>query len=225
MSLTDIISQLARLRPFSSDAERCVALHDFVRDEIEFGFTSDFESVRPEQTLELKRGHCNAQADLFRALLESAGIPARLRFVELDKEVLRYAVPWPVFVLLPPKLFHALTEVEIGGRRVRTDSYIFKTAMFQRQMEKLAQSGLTAGFGLGEESTCEWNATGDAFAQAHSSDVNDGNAVYQSLEAALIDKAGNNRLLGIHFNQWLGCVPGSFRRASESYLNSRLDCR
>jgi hypothetical protein len=223
MSLTDIVSQLARLRPFSSDAERCVALHNFVRDEIEFGFTSGFESVRPEQTLELKIGHCNAQADLFRALLESAGIPARLRFVELDKEVLRYAVPWPVFVLLPPKLFHALTEIDVGGIRVRTDSYIFKPVMFQRQREKLGRSGLTAGFGLGKEATCEWNATGDAFAQAHSSDVNDDNAVYPSLNAALSAKAGNNRLLGIHFNQWLGCVPSGFRRASESYLNSRLD--
>jgi hypothetical protein len=106
---------------------------------------------------------------------------------------------------------------------VRTDSYIFKTTMFQRQRDKLGQSGRTAGFGLGEKATCEWNATGDAFAQAHSSDIDDSNAVYQSLEAALSDKAGSNRLLGIHFNQWLRCVPASFRRASESYLNSRLD--
>jgi transglutaminase-like putative cysteine protease len=225
MTLTDVLKRTAKLRPFSSDVERCVALHDFVRDEISFGFTSGFESVSPEQTLTLGRGHCNAQADLFRTLLESADIPARLRFVKLDKQVLRYAVPWPVFMLLPSKLFHAVTEVWVNEIWVKTDSYIFQPYMFRSHKEKIERFGLTVGFGLTEESTCEWDAITDAFSQARSSDLDNDNPIYSSLQAALNEKAGNNRLLGIHFNQWLKCIPSVFQRASERYLNSRLEVR
>ena len=222
-SLADVVKRLARSVPFGNDAERCIALHDFVRDEISFGFTSGFERVSPERTLELRRGHCNAQADLFRALLEVAGIPARLRFVGLDKQVLRYAVPAPVYLLLPSALFHAVTEVQVDGKRTNTDSYIFQPDMFRRQKERLEGSGLTAGFGLTAEATCQWDTTGDAFSQAHSRNIGESNPVYENLDAALKEKAGNNRLLGIHFNQWLGCIPGALQRTSEKYLNSKID--
>ena len=89
MTLRDVIRQLQDTTAFSSERERCVALHNFVRDEIAFGFTVGFEGVSPEQTLAARRGHCNAQADLFRALLEAVDIPARLRFVQIAKETLQ----------------------------------------------------------------------------------------------------------------------------------------
>lgn len=225
MTINDTVNLLEKTQPFGNEVERCITLHDFVRDEISFGFNTGFESVSPEQTLQLRRGHCNAQADLFRALLEAADIAARLRFVQLDKQVLRYAVPGPVFMLLPATLFHAVTEVNVAGKWLNTDSYIFQPAMFHQQIEKLEESGLAVGFGLTEEATCEWDTIGNAFTQARSRDLDKDNQIYTSLEDALLEKAGNNRLLGIHFNQWLGCIPGVLRRVSESYLNSRIEVR
>ncbi len=225
MTLTDALNKLDKLHKFGNKTECCVALHDFVRDEISFGFTAGFEGVSPEQTLQLGRGHCNAQADLFRALLNAAGIAARLRFVQLDRRVLRYAVPTPVFALLPAKLFHAVTEVNVEEKWLHTDSYIFHPGMFYRQKEKLDRSESAVGFGLTKEATCEWDATTDAFSQACSEDINNNNLIYPSMEHALREKAGNNRLLGIHFNQWLGCIPGALQRVSERYLNSRLEVR
>lgn len=223
MTIAETVSRLVKTRPFGEEAERCVTLHDFVRDEIAFGFTTGFESVTPESTLQLRRGHCNAQADLFRALLEAAGVAARLRFVQLDKQVLRYAVPKPVFMLLPAMLFHAVTEVHVGGEWLNTDSYIFHPDMLYRQKDKLKKAGLSIGFGLTEEATCEWDAKGDAFSQARKEDLCNSSEIYPRLETAIAEKAGNNRILGIHFNQWLGCIPGVLRRASERYLNSRIE--
>ena len=223
MTLRDVIRQLQDTTAFACERERCVALHNFVRDEIAFGFTVGFEGVSPEQTLAARRGHCNAQADLFRALLEAVDIPARLRFVQIAKETLFGAVPPPVYFCLPTTLFHAVTQVRVAGAWSNTDSYILQPAAFARQMARLLQTGRALGFGLTRSARCEWEGTTDSFAQALASDLHEGNPVFASLADALAAKAGNNRLFGIHFNRWLACVPPALNQAGERYLNSRLE--
>ena len=206
----------------ANERERCVALHDFVRDEIEFGFTDRFEAVAPEHTLQLKQGHCNAQADLLRALLETADIPARLRFVNLDKRILRHAVPAPLYYCLPATLFHAVTQVRQANSWLNTDSYIFSEAGFRRQHRRLIDSGLVLGYGLTRDGTCHWNATGDAFAQACPADLTAVDPIFPCLEAATAAGAGNNTLCGIHFNQWLQHTPRPLKSIWHRYANSRL---
>ena len=170
----------------------------------------------------MRRGHCNAQADLFRALLSAAGISARLRFVQIDKQVLFRAVPQPIYLCLPQTLFHAVTQVCVEGIWRHTDSYIFQPAVFLRQKQCLVQSGLPAGFGLTREARCEWNAAEDSFSQAGAGDLNESNPIFATLPDALAAKASNNTLLGVHFNQWLACIPAPLHRAGEKYLNSLL---
>jgi hypothetical protein len=221
-NIRDTLRLLRQTRSIRSDHECCVALHDFVRDEIRFGFTSRFESVTPEQTLELRRGHCNAKADLFRALLVEAGIPARLRFVQLNKRILLQAVPRPVYYCLPDTLFHAVTQVKVAKDWLNTDSYIFDPVTFQRQKQRLIQSTLPLGFGLTQNACCDWDASRDAFSQASASDLSKDDPVFSTLADTLADKASKNTLLGIHFNQWLDSIPGPLGRTWENYLNSRL---
>lgn len=220
--LNDVIAGLQARTAFRSEQERCVAIHDFVRDEIAFGFTAGFENVTPEQTLALGRGHCNAQGDLFCALLRAAGILARLRFVALDKRVLFGAVPLPVYYCLPARLFHAVSHVCVDRRYLHTDSYLFSAAMLHRQNQRLADSGLAVGFGLTAAASGDWDARRDSFTQATAGDLNGNNPVFATLADALAARAGNNRLFGIHFNRWLSLVPQRLHRFVEGYLNSRL---
>lgn len=221
-SLSEAVRLVAASHPFSTGQERCVALHDFVRDEIDFGFTTEFESVTPERTLELRRGHCNAQADLFRALLHEAGIAAQLRFVQLDKAILRYAIPDPIYFLLPRSLFHAVTQVRLANAWLNTDSYIFDCSTFGRQRNRLVSSGLRTGFGLAQDATCRWDATGNAFSQASADILTAHDPVFPSLQAAIAAHAGGNTLFGLHFNQWLSCIPHPIGRAWSRYVNGRL---
>ncbi|MEJ2407288.1 MAG: transglutaminase-like domain-containing protein [Candidatus Thiodiazotropha sp.] len=209
-------------QPLASDRERCIALHDFVRNEIRFGFTADFETVTPEQTLQSKKGHCNAQGDLFCALLGEAGISARLRFVQIEKQILRHAVPEPIYYILPPTLFHAVTQVNLSDRWFNTDSYLFDIDRFQRQKEKLIHSGLPCGFGLSGNATCYWDGSSDAFAQAYSGVLTPQDQIFPSLRTACDARAGNNTLFGIHFNTWLSWIPSPLRNVWEQYANSRL---
>jgi len=220
--LNDVLAGLRAHTAFSSEQERCIAIHDFVRDKIAFGFTAGFENVTPAQTLALGRGHCNAQSDLFCALLRAAGIPASLRFVALDKCVLFGAVPLPVYCCLPARLFHAVCQVCVDGQHLHTDSYLFPLAMLHRQKQRLAESGLTVGFGLTAAASGDWDARRDSFAQATAGDLNENNPVFATLADALAAWAGNNRLFGIHFNRWLSLVPQRLHRFAEGYLNSRL---
>ena len=220
--LEEVLRRLCAEGPFDSARERAVAIHDYVRDHIAFGFTLGFETVTPQQTLACRRGHCNAQGDLMRALLAAAGIRARLRFVRLDKRVLRQAVPAPVYRCLPSYLFHAVTQVEIDGGWQHADSYLFPPSTFARQQRRLAATGWAQGHGVHRAGRCDWRADGDAFAQANARDLAPDDPVFDSLAAAMTARAGNNRLLGLHFNQWLAAVPSPLRHTAERYLNSRL---
>ena len=221
-TIASVLETVRRQALPADDREYCVALHDYVRDQVRFGFTTGFESVTPEQTLILGRGHCNAQADLLCALLRGAGFEAGLRFVALDKRILRHAVPAPVLFCLPSKLFHAVTQVGLGGQKLNIDSYIFDRSGFRQQRARLRAAGLERGFGLGQGAVCDWNGRGDAFSQAEPGNLAPDNPRFATLAEAVASRAGNNTLLGVHFNQWLACVPTPLRRVSERYLNSRL---
>ncbi|WP_158253702.1 transglutaminase-like domain-containing protein [Chromobacterium alticapitis] len=222
-TLGGTLEQIRRRALPADDRELCVALHDFVRERVRFGFTSGFESVTPLRTLALGRGHCNAQADLLCALLREAGFEAALRFVALDKRVLRHAVPLPVWLCLPARLFHAVTRLRLNGEWKHVDSYLFERQAFARQLQSLRRSGASQGHGLGAQASCDWQGRRDAYAQAVPADLRLDDPVYPTLAEAVAARAGNNRLLGIHFNRWLACVPPPLRGMGEAYLNSRLD--
>ena len=72
----------------ADDRKRAVAIHDFVRDEIRFGFSGDFYDQRASAVLAGGRRFCNTKSTLFVALLRAAGIPARQRFVDIDADIL-----------------------------------------------------------------------------------------------------------------------------------------
>lgn len=222
MALTEILQHLQGSWPFDHPRERAVAIHDFVRDHIAFGFTTWFETVTPAQTLLRRRGHCNAQADLMCSLLNASGVAARLRFVQLDKRVLHYAVPALVYQCLPPDLFHAVVQVELDGVWWHCDSYIFEPAMFAAQQKKRLAAGLPLGYGVTSEGTCQWAGDADAFSQARPTDLHPQDPLFASLAEAMAARAGNNHLGDLHFNQWLGAVPAPLQQAVEHDLDSRL---
>lgn len=68
--------------------EKAVALFNFVRDTIKFGFTGRFDEASPVETLKSGRGHCNPQAGLFASLCNAVGVEARVHFVQISNDVL-----------------------------------------------------------------------------------------------------------------------------------------
>ena len=64
------ISELAQriTDKFSTEREKAVALHDYVRDNIKFGFNRYFDLSTPDNTFDLGMGHCNPKGWLITAL-------------------------------------------------------------------------------------------------------------------------------------------------------------
>ena len=206
----------------NSDNECCISIHNYIRDKIKFRFTIDFDKASPTHTSLTHQGHCNPQADLFRELLSRAGFPSRLHFVYIDKRILWHAVPTVIYLLLPKRLYHAVTEVYVNNRWQSVDSYIFDSTTFNQQQTKLLITDLPYGFGLRRTSTCEWRADGDALCQASDEDLRKCNDRFETLAQSVMENAGSNKCCGIPINQWLGMVPRPLRSPYELYVNRLL---
>ncbi|MEO1580704.1 MAG: transglutaminase-like domain-containing protein [Pseudomonadota bacterium] len=138
---------------------RAVALHNHVRDNVRFGFTSAFYDMKASQVLLSRQGFCNPKATLLTALLRGAGIPARQRFFGLSSQVLNGLInPGSDYV------DHAVVEVWLEERWIRTDSYIIDAELFQAGV--LAHTDVL-GFGVRRDGGTEWDGETDCFAQFH----------------------------------------------------------
>lgn len=155
------------LEPGLSDREKAVRIHNFVRDEIRFGWQREFYEVRASEVLTSRIGYCNTKSTLFIAMLRAAGIPARPYFVDLDTRLLSGIINTGT-----PYVDHSFTEVLLEGQWVRTDSYIVDASLFAAARDRLEREGRMIGYGIHRQGTVEWNGRDDAFSQF----VNDGSS-------------------------------------------------
>lgn len=152
-----------------SSRELAVALHNFVRDEIPFGFTDRFDLATPEHTLQQGRGHCTPKTNLLVHLLRQAGFD--------DATVVSVPIPNTVFDNLegrnsfPGTVQHCFTEVTVEGRACRLDSYVTDKPLFNAALSKFKLDNnmngnqTKLGCAIHRDGTCEWDGQSDAFSQ------------------------------------------------------------
>lgn len=144
----------------AGERERAVRLHDFVRDEVRFGFESAFYDMKASEVLEARRGFCIPKTTLLVALLRAAGIPARVRVVDLGSKVLD-----GVLSTGGDYVDHSYTEVFLEGRWLRLDSYTVDAPLYARARERLLREGKHVGYGVHVNGGVEWDGTREAFIQ------------------------------------------------------------
>ena len=150
-----------------SSRELAVALHNFVRDEIQFGFTYRFDLATPQHTLQQGRGHCTPKTNLLVHLLRQAGFE--------DATVVSVPIPNTVFDNLegkgrnsfPGMVQHCFTEVTVDGQLCRFDSYVTDKLLFQAAQSRLKseENKSPLGYAIHRDGTCEWDGKSDAFSQ------------------------------------------------------------
>lgn len=162
----EIAAAAARLTAGAAgDAARAVALHDFVRDRVRFGWAPAFERQRASEVLASGIGFCNTKSTLFVALLRAAGIPARVHFATLHRRVLDG-------LIRPPQTYvdHSWTEASVNGRWVATDSYNVDLPLHRAALARCRAEGRLMGYGVHVNGTPHWDGRAPAFVQF----VNDG---------------------------------------------------
>ncbi|MEM1296727.1 MAG: transglutaminase-like domain-containing protein, partial [Verrucomicrobiota bacterium] len=157
----EIRAQVARLvRKDAEPWENAVAIHDFVRDEIEYGFGPRFYEHKASEVLSQGRGFCNSKSTLFVAMLRAAGIHARQRFVEIEPPIL-YGIVNPG----TPWLDHSFTEVWLEGNWVAVDSYNVDPELNRGARIRLQRERKVQGYGVHSSGTIRWDGKTNSFSQ------------------------------------------------------------
>ena len=102
----------------ATQRETAVNIHDFVRDEVRFGWRPRFYAMPASQVLKTGVGYCNTKSTLFVAMLRGAGIPARQHFVSINTDILE------PFVRLPQPYAAGASSETAGDHR--TDQAVYE---------------------------------------------------------------------------------------------------
>ena len=144
------------VRGLADPVARTRVLHDRVRDEIPFGWSSRFYAETPEETDAARVGFCITKSALLVRDLRANGIAARMVFAEIDVGILRGLIdpgtPW---------LDHAFVEADLPGGAVAFDSHIVDLPLFNAAQARLRREGLAFGYGVHGEGSAQF----DGFSQ------------------------------------------------------------
>ena len=104
-----------------TDRERALALHNYVK-KLPFERSFKYRMRNAREVMDAARGDASDKATLLVALLRRCRIPARIRYVELDGQILRGLTSRMTTAPRP------VVEIWLHSRWVRTDTYIFDAA-------------------------------------------------------------------------------------------------
>lgn len=189
--------------------ERAVALHDFVRDRITFGFNRYFDAAEPDDTLACGVGHCNPKSRLLLGLFRTAGLEAYQHFVVIPKDILKGALPASRYWMIPAEVSHSFVEVKLEGYWCRVDSHIVDTPLLRAAQARLAREGRPLGYGVRADSTNVWDGRNDAFSQFDETMLIEDHGRVEDLDAYFQSPRYRGKILGLRFNtmfQWMGDV-------------------
>lgn len=120
----------------------------FVRDDIRFAFPRDGDFVKASETILLGYGQCNTKATLLLALCRATGIPARIHFSLITKDIQKGFFTGLAYWLMPDEISHSWIEVEIDDHWVRIDTFINDLPLFNAAKSALERRGWTVGYSV-----------------------------------------------------------------------------
>ena len=134
----------------STECEKAVELHNYIRENVKFGFNKYFDATPLDYTLTCGYGHCNPKSRLMVALFRAIGLESYQHFVVIPKDILKDANPPSRYWMIPAELSHSYVEVKVEGKWCMVDSFIVDTPLLkgaQARME-VHPSGLWSACGL-----------------------------------------------------------------------------
>jgi hypothetical protein len=145
-----------------------LAIYNFVRDEIRFGYNLQDE-LPASRILSDGIGQCNSKGILFMALLRACGIECRFHGFCIDKQLQKGAITGIWYRLAPPEIVHSWVELEHEGRWVNLEGFILDMAYLHNIQAQNPESK-ESFCGYGVATTClakpevEWEG-GDTYIQ------------------------------------------------------------
>jgi transglutaminase-like putative cysteine protease len=161
-SLLDLEDPRLRLRARAltqlckTDREKALAIYGFVK-RLPFSKPLKLRLRTAREVIDYGRGDADDKSVVLIALLRAAGVPARLRYIELRGEILRGLTSAVGSAARP------LAEIFVGGRWLRTDTYIFDAAYMAAACKRLQDAGWEWGYGIHRDGNAIWSGAADAY--------------------------------------------------------------
>ncbi|MEA3439750.1 MAG: transglutaminase-like domain-containing protein [Chloroflexota bacterium] len=184
-----------------SELEIAIMLHDYVRDNVKFGFNKYFDAAPPDYTLAYGYGHCNPKSLLMVSLFRTADLESYQHFVVIPKDILKDAIPASRYWMIPAELSHSYVEIKVEGVWCSIDSYIIDTPLLNAAQDMLAREGRSLGYGVRVGSINVWDGQCDAFSQFDHGMMIEDHGRVDDLDRYYRDKRYRNRALGLPFNR------------------------
>lgn len=175
-----------------SEYDAIGAIHDFVRNEIPFGYNAS-DDLRASEVLRDGYGQCNTKGTLLMALLRSIGIPCRFHGFTIDKALQRGAIPEPVYRLAPPNIIHSWVEVFHDDRWINLEGFILDVGYLEGVRSLFPDDqGELCGYGVGtdrlQDPEVEWKGR-DTYIQK--TGINHDFGVFDSPDAFFTEHGAN----------------------------------
>jgi hypothetical protein len=139
-----------------NEREKALAVYGFVK-RIPFAKPLKLRLRTARQVIDAGRGDADDKATVLVALMRRAGIPARLRYIELRGEILRGLTSNVASAGRP------VAEIWLNDCWMRTDTYIFDAVYMAAARQRLKMHGWDWGYGIHRNGHMIWSAAGDAF--------------------------------------------------------------
>lgn len=202
-----------------TDVERAVKIHDYVRDNLRYGFTNKFDEASPMETLSAGVGHCNPQTTLFVSMLRAVGIEARYHFVTLSGEILRGVLPNP-----PSEISHGFAEVRLNGKWLKVDSYIVDPDHAAGALARLEREGRDVGYGIHSKGRVTWDGRSDSFSQfADSKMMIEDQGTWEEAEDFFASRGFRHRIGPFSFSSLFRTIPATFFSVFGVFVESRIN--
>jgi hypothetical protein len=140
----------------TTEREKALAVYGFVK-RIPFAKPFKLRLRTARQVIDAGRGDAADKATALIALMRAAGVPARLRYIELRGEVLRGLTSNVA------SAGRAIAEIWVNDRWMRTDTYIFDAVYMAAARQRLKEHGWDWGYGIHRNGDAIWSAAGEAF--------------------------------------------------------------
>jgi hypothetical protein len=184
----------------ATECEKAIALHDYVRENVKFGFNKYFDAAPLDYILSYGHGHCNPKSRLMVALFRAAGLECYQHFVVIPKDILKDAISPSRYWMIPAELSHSYVEVKVEGKWCSIDSFIVDTQLLKGARARLAKEGRSLGYGVRLDSINTWDGHRDAFSQFDPGMMIEDHGRVDNLEAYFHDKKYRHVVFGMPFN-------------------------
>ncbi len=184
----------------ATEREKAIALHDYVRENVKFGFNKYFDASPPDYTLTSGYGFCNPKSRLMVSVFRAAGLKSYQHFVVIPKDILKGAIPATRYWMIPAELSHSYVEVKVEGKWCMTDSFIVDTPLLKGAQARLAQENRSLGYGVRTDSINTWDGQTNAFSQFDQSMMIEDHGRVDDLDAYFRDEKYRHVVLGMSFN-------------------------